>query len=41
MMFCWASFDFGIEMADIASEFPGFLDWEVTKEHFTKEELSQ
>lgn len=40
-LMCWASFVFGTEISEIASKHPEFLEWRVTKEHFTQEELQR
>ena len=39
-LMCWTSFIFG-EVSEIASKHPDFLEWQVTKEHFTSDELKR
>ena len=38
-LMCWASFLFPSECSEILSNHPDILEWGVTKEHFTSEEL--
>lgn len=38
-LLCIATFRFSAGLESLAKEFPKFLEWEITKEHFTQYEL--
>lgn len=40
-LMCYASFNWCIELADLVTKYPDLMEWEVTKEHFTQEELDE